>query len=44
MCAVKFSVNLLPANTGFVNYSELKLPPPPTFRTLKQLSRGALWK
>ena len=42
MCAVKFSVNLLPANTGFVNYSELKSPL--TFRTLKQLSRGALWK
>ena len=40
--AVKFSVKLLLANMGFVNYSRLKFSP--DFQNTEKLSRGVLQK
>ena len=40
--ALKFSVKLLPANIGFVNYSGLKFFP--DFQSTEKLSRGVLQK
>ena len=42
MPAVKFSVNVLPTNMGFVNSSRLKFSP--DFQNTEELSRGVLQK